>query len=95
MTPLETNATNQSWNLNEIAEGCRPVGNGQPCVVAGDRRARHDDEKREARGEHREDVVWAIVRSGDALQNLLLGPKTLPLEEFRNTFGSLLRGRPP
>jgi len=69
VAPLEANASNKMWNLYQISERRRPIWNGQSCVVAGNRCARHDDEKSEARGEDSKRVMGAVVLSGDRLQS--------------------------
>ena len=50
------------------AEGCGPVGDGEPGVVAGDQGAGNDEYKSRARSEDSEAVVRGIIRCGKSLQ---------------------------
>ena len=67
MAPLVLNPSVQRWNV-ERAEGGWPVWNGETGIVAGDERARNDQDESRACGEDSKGVVRAIVRCGERLQ---------------------------
>ena len=73
VAPFKAHASDQMRHFYQIAERGRPIRHRKTRIVAGDRRAKHDHKEREARGEHRECVVRAMVRSSNSLQSVLLG----------------------
>ena len=77
VAPFKAYAANQVRNFYQISKRSGPVGDRKSSIVAGDRRAKHDDDEGKARGEHRESMMGAVVRCGDGLQNKLLGPVRL------------------
>jgi len=67
MAPLELYSSMQ-WGNAEGSEGCRPVGDGEAGIVAGNERTSDDEHESRARYEDSEAVVRAIVGCGEGLQ---------------------------
>src|SRR5215470_8577317 len=69
MPVFELHAANHAGHLVNRAERCWPVGDGKSCIIAGDERSGHNQNKRDARREHGKSVKATIVCRGDGLQS--------------------------
>ncbi len=74
MAMLEFHAADHVRHLVKGTEGGGPIWNGQSGVIAGNQRTRNDKQKGHAGREDGESVESAIVRCGNGLQSVLLGP---------------------
>src|SRR6266568_1675540 len=88
MDVLKPHSTHQLRNLVPGAERRWPVRYGQSGVIAGYQRASNEEQKSPAGKGHRKPVVPLVIRSGDELQNVLLGH---PFRLFRYRTGGLQR----
>src|SRR4029077_9992682 len=85
MDVLKPHSTHQLRNLVPGAERRWPVRYGQSGVIAGYQRASDEEQKSPAGKGHRKPMVPLVIRSGDELQNVLLGTSLsiAPLQNWR------------
>src|ERR1700722_1286688 len=62
VAPFIAYAAHKMWHLHQVAKRGWPVGNRQPCVIAGDQRTRGNHDERGARRKHGEGVMGPVVR---------------------------------